>query len=55
MEGPWVHQKMQENSLKGGYSEIFAREFRDDKCNDQSFKIMVDIYEEKAKVIIEYL
>lgn len=43
------------DKMEGGYSELFARAFRDGKCNDDVFKVMADFYEEKAKVIKEYL
>jgi hypothetical protein len=41
--------------MEGGYPEIFTRAFRDGKCNDEVFKIMAEFYEEKVKVIKEYL
>jgi len=41
--------------MDGGYPKIFARAFRDGKCNDEVFKIMAAFYDEKAKVIKEYL
>lgn len=41
--------------MDGGYPELFARVFRTGKCNDDVFKIMADFYEEKAKLIKEYL
>ncbi len=41
--------------MEGGYSELFARVFRFGKCNDDVFKIMAAFYEEKAKLIKQYL
>lgn len=41
--------------MEGGYPELFARAFRDGKCNDEVFKAMADFYEGKAKLIKEYL
>lgn len=41
--------------MEGGYPEIFARAFRDGKCNDTVFKIIADFYEEKAALVKEYL
>lgn len=41
--------------MEGGYPELFARAFRDGKCNDEVFKIMADFYDEKARLIKEYL
>lgn len=35
--------------------ETFNRAFREGKCNDDVFKIMAAFYEEKAKLIKEYL
>lgn len=43
------------DKMEGGYPELFARAFRDGKCNDDVFKVMADFYEEKAKLIKEYL
>jgi hypothetical protein len=41
--------------IEGGYPELFARVFREGKCNDTVFKIMADYYDEKAKMIKEYI
>lgn len=41
--------------MVGGYSELFARVFRTGRCNDEVFKVMADFYEEKAKMIKEYI
>lgn len=41
--------------VPGGYKELFARAFRDGKCNDEVFKAMADFYEAKAKLIKEYV
>jgi hypothetical protein len=41
--------------MEGGYPEIFSRAFRYGKCNDEVFKIMAEFYDEKAKLIKEYL
>lgn len=41
--------------MDGGYPELFARVFREGKCNDSVFKLMADFYEEKANLIKEYL
>jgi hypothetical protein len=41
--------------MEGGYPELFTRAFRDGKCNDDVFKVMADFYEEKARLIKEYL
>lgn len=54
LRSPEDTSKMAE-SLKGGYLEQFARAFRDGKCNDAVFKTMAEFYEEKAKLIKEYL
>lgn len=47
--------KKMADKLEGGYPELFARAFREGKCNDDVFKVMADFYEEKAKLIKEYL
>ena len=41
--------------LPNGYPEMFARVFRVGRCNDTVFKVMADFYEEKAKMIKEYI
>lgn len=41
--------------MDGGYPELFARAFRDGKCNDDVFKVMAEYYEEKANLIKQYL
>lgn len=41
--------------MEGGYSELFNRAFRSGKCSDEVFKIMAEFYEEKIKLIKEYL
>jgi hypothetical protein len=35
--------------------DTFNRAFRSGKCRDEVFKAMADFYEEKAKLIKEYL
>lgn len=41
--------------LPGTAAETFNRAFREGKCRDEVFKVMADFYEEKAKLIKEYL
>jgi hypothetical protein len=54
LRSPEDTKKMAEK-MDGGYPELFVRAFRYGKCNDDVFKIMADFYEEKAKLIKEYL
>lgn len=54
LRSPEDTKKLSEKMSKG-YPELFARVFRDGKCNDTVFKIMADYYEEKAKMIKEYI
>lgn len=41
--------------LDGTAAETFNRAFRERKCRDEVFSIMADFYEQKAKLIKEYL
>ena len=41
--------------IEGSYPELFARAFRFGKCSDDVFKVMAEFYEEKAKLVKEYL
>lgn len=41
--------------MENGYPELFSRAFRYGKCNDDVFKIMAEFYEQKAKLVKEYL
>lgn len=41
--------------LEGSASETFNRAFREGKSRDEVFKVMADFYEEKAKLIKEYI
>lgn len=41
--------------MGNSYPELFARAFRYGKCNDDVFKIMAEFYEQKAKLVKEYL
>lgn len=43
------------DKLPGSSAETFNRAFRLGKCRDEVFRIMADFYEEKAKLIKEYL
>lgn len=54
LRSPGDADKMAE-SLNGSAGETFNRAFREGKCRDEVFKIMADFYEEKAKLIKEYL
>lgn len=47
--------KMAKQMGDSGYPELFARAFRDGRCRDDVFQIMADYYDEKAKLIKEYL
>lgn len=54
LRSPDDTRKMAEQ-LEGTAAETFNRAFREKKCRDEVFKIMADFYEEKAKLIKEYL
>lgn len=54
LRSPGDADKMAEK-LSGSASETFNRAFRQGKCRDEVFEIMAAFYEEKAKVIKEYL
>lgn len=54
LRSPGDTGKMAEK-LPGTSMETFNRAFREGKCNDDVFKIMAEFYEEKAKLIKEYL
>ena len=51
---PGDSEKMSER-LEGSAAETFNRAFREGKCRDEVFKIMAEFYEEKAKLIKEFL
>jgi len=42
-------------SLPGTAAETFNRAFRLGRCRDEVFRVMADFYEEKARLIKEYL
>lgn len=54
LRSPGDTSKMAEKA-SGTDKETFNRAFRTGKCNDDVFKVMADFYEEKAKLIKEYL
>lgn len=54
LRSPGDAEKMSEK-LPGSAAETFNRAFRKEKCRDEVFKVMAEFYEEKAKVIKEYL
>jgi hypothetical protein len=43
------------DKLTGSAAETFNRAFREGKCRDEVFTVMAEFYEEKAKLIKEYL
>lgn len=43
------------DKLPGSAAETFNRAFREGKCRDEVFKVMAEFYDEKAKLIKEYL
>lgn len=51
---PGDSEKMAEK-LAGSAAETFNRAFREAKCRDEVFSVMADFYEEKAKLIKQYL
>ena len=54
LRSPGDGDKMAEK-LEGSAAETFNRAFREGKCRDEVFKVMAHFYEEKAKLIKEYL
>lgn len=54
LRSPGDADKMAER-LPGSAPETFNRAFRLGKCRDQVFEVMAPFYEEKAKLIKEYL
>jgi len=54
LRSPGDGDKMAEK-LEGSAAETFNRAFREGKCRDEVFKVMAEFYEEKAKLIKEYL
>lgn len=54
LRSPDDSQKLAER-LPGSTVETFQRAFREKKCRDDVFKVMADLYEEKANLIKEYL
>jgi hypothetical protein len=54
LKSPGDAEKMAEN-LEGSAAETFNRAFREGKCRDEVFAVMAKFYEEKAKLIKEYL
>ena len=54
LRSPGDSTKMAEK-YSGSDKETFNRAFRLGKCNDEVFKVMAEFYEEKAKLIKEYL
>lgn len=51
---PGDSDKMAE-MLPGTAGETFNRAFREGRCRDDVFKIMGDFYEEKVRLIKEYI
>lgn len=41
--------------LEGSAAETFNRAFRLGRCRDEVFKVMATFYEEKSKLVKEYL
>lgn len=54
LRSPGDAEKMAEK-LPGTAAETFNRAFRKNKCRDEVFRVMAEFYEEKAKLIKEYL
>lgn len=54
LRSPGDTDKMAEK-LNGSAAETFNRAFRKGECRDEVFMVMADFYEEKAKLIKEYL
>lgn len=54
LRSPGDADKMTEKA-QGESPDTFNRAFRSGKCRDEVFKVMADFYEEKAKLIKEYL
>lgn len=54
LKSPGDAEKMAEK-LPGSAAETFNRAFREEKCRDEVFKVMAEFYEEKAKLIKEFL
>lgn len=51
---PGDSEKMAEKLDKSA-AETFNRAFREKKCRDEVFEVMAEFYEEKAKLIKQYL
>jgi hypothetical protein len=41
--------------LEGSAAETFNRAFREGKCRDEVFEVMAEFYEEKARLIKQFL
>lgn len=54
LRSPGDAEKMADK-LPGTAAETFNRAFRKNKCRDEVFKVMAEFYEEKAKLIKEFL
>ena len=54
LRSPGDADKLAEKS-DGISPDTFNRSFISGKCRDEVFKVMADFYEEKAKLIKEYL
>lgn len=54
LKSPGDAEKMSEK-LPGAAAETFNRAIRLAKCRDEVFRVMADFYEEKARLIKEYL
>jgi len=54
LRSPGDSDKMADK-LPGSAAETFNRAFREEKCRDEVFKVMAEFYEEKEKLIKEYL
>lgn len=51
---PGDSEKMAEKIEKSA-AETFNRAFREGRCRDEVFEVMAEFYEEKAKLIKQYL
>lgn len=54
LRSPGDSSKMSKK-LPGTDKETFNRAFREGKCNDGVFKVMAKFYEDKVKLINQYL
>lgn len=54
LRSPGDSEKMSDK-LPGSAAETFNRAFREGKCRDEVFEVMAAYYDEKAKLIKQYL